>query len=979
MKKRTLLIVAIILITVSVKGFSQTIVVTTSTDSIAGSLREAINNAQSGDTIIFNQSLTEIILGEKIDINKSLTIKGNPNLIICGRGADGIFPRVFEITGDLSITVNFDNCNLFKTGFHIGETVSYNTDGGVILIRNISSTVNINSCYFKRYGGFGGTVQHYQEIPNGQNGGAIANYGGELNISNSTFSGLTAGGPVYNGNGGAICQLSGQLNLINCTFYDNSVGDNFSSNFPYIGRGSAIYSQNGNLEVTNCTFCEHTNSYTYFKPAPDYGSVTRTTSTIILNNSNLFIKNSIFFNDDNRDLAGDVNSHFISDGYNIFDQTISISDGASPTDIFNVNPGFNLIGANGYVGLDKSFWIPVCALDAAGLAIDALPADGNGAPKFDQRGHNRINTPDIGAFESEICIPTDMRAKWSPSKFGQDSWAYDMSVVDDKIVWVKDINADSISITTDGGASWVAKKLPTSTGAAGGICALSATNAYFILSTSNLKGIYMTTDGGDNWSKQTTGFNQSSSFPDVIHFWNENEGVAIGDASPNPNFEIYTTSNGGTQWNRVPDSNMPAGNNEGTYNSQESFKIVGNSILFLTNTARIFKSDNKGDTWSVINTPFHNSIDSTISFDFKDNSNGIISYCSNDGLQHKMYKTTNGGQTWDSISTTNYYQRIKYIPALNAYCSMDINGGLSYSCNDGQTWTSVSYFNYNKIRSVGYSSSGKIYWGGLGYLFCSSPLLTVTENELTIAAPANSKKTFDILSNTNWTVTSNQTWLIASNSSGSGNSTITLTATVNPTIAARSATITVSASGLTNQSITVTQVGFVLVLSVSTNELTIAAPANSTKTFNITSNTSWTTSSNQTWLTVDDASGSGNSTITLTATANPTTATRTATVTVSGDGVSNQTVSVIQDAGTTGIIDITKKDFEIYPNPANNVLFINTETENVLVSIFDLIGNLLINKQATNSEIDISNLQKGIYIVKIENKNKLIIKRFVKD
>ncbi|MBN2486075.1 MAG: hypothetical protein JXB34_08885, partial [Bacteroidales bacterium] len=438
MKKLQLLLTTIILIIVSIKCYSLSIVVTTSNDSIAGSLREAINNASSGDTIIFDQGLTEIILGVQININKSLTIKGNPNLVIRGSGVNGTFPRIFEITGDLSITVNIESSNLFKTGFHIGDTVSYNTDGAVLLISNANSIINIKSCYFKSYGASGGNVQYYPVIWYGQNGGAIANYGGTVNITNCTFSGLSAGGPVYNGNGGVLYQMSGEINLTNCTFYENSVENSFSINHPYIGRGSAIYSQNGNLDVTNCTFCEHTNSYTYFKPAPDFGSVTKSTSTIILNNSNLSIKNSIFFHDDNRDIAGDVNSQLISGGYNIFDQTISIAEGANPSDIFNINPGFTLIGVNEYVGLDKSSWIPVCALDAAGLAIDALPADGNGAPEFDQRGNIRINTPDIGASEFKGCIPTDMRAKWNPSKFGQASWASEISVVNDSVVWVRD-------------------------------------------------------------------------------------------------------------------------------------------------------------------------------------------------------------------------------------------------------------------------------------------------------------------------------------------------------------------------------------------------------------------------------------------------------------------------------------------------------------------------------------------------------------
>jgi photosystem II stability/assembly factor-like uncharacterized protein len=887
--KTNSLVIAILFMLVASKVFSQTILVTTATDSITGSLRDAIDKAHSGDTIIFDKSLTEIKLGEKIDINKSVTVIGNPNLVIRGRGASGIFPRVFEITGDLSITVNLANCKLFKTGFSIGETVSYNTDGGVILIRNTNSIVNINSCYFKRVGSFGGYIHYYTVIPNGQNGGAIANYGGVLNISNSTFSGLTAGGTVYNGNGGAICQLSGELNLTNCTFFANSVGDYFSSNFPYIGRGSAIFSQDCNLNITNCTFCDNTNYFSYLLPAPDYGGEIRTTSTIILNASNLAIKNSIFYNNNNKDLAGDITSTFSSGGYNIFDQTLSIDNGASPSDKFNCNPGFKL--NSGYVKLsNNTFWIPVCALDAAGPAIDALPPDGNGAPLYDQRGHARINTPDIGAYEFEGCIPAVMKAKWNPTRFGQNSWAFDMSVVDDNVVWVKDANSDSISITINGGALWTTKPLPVLPGfsrTAGGICALSASKAYYIVSLSDAKGIYLTTDGGDTWTKQTTGFTESNSFPDIIHFWNENEGVAIGDALPN--FEIYTTSNGGVKWNRVPYANMPSGNNEGTWNSQEAFKVVGNSIFFITSSARIFKSADKGITWSVLNTPFHNSADSTITFDFKDNNNGLVSYCSNDGLNHKIYRTTNGGQTWDSLTTTNFYQRMKYIPAANAYFSMNINGGLSYSCDDGQTWTGVSYFDAIKLRTVDYSPNGKLFWGGLGYIYYSSP-----------------------------------------------------------------------------------------VLSVSPLNLTIAAPANSTQEFNIESNTDWTASSNQTWLTASSSSGIGNSTITLTAAANPNAASRTATITVTGTGITNQTITVTQQGITTGISTLAEKDFAIYPNPVSTILYFSSKTENILISIFDIYGKLVVNKQVEGDQIDVSKLRNGIYTMKIKIPKGIVTKKFVK-
>jgi len=86
------------------------------------------------------------------------------------------------------------------------------------------------------------------------------------------------------------------------------------------------------------------------------------------------------------------------------------------------------------------------------------------------------------------------------------------------------------------------------------------------------------------------------------------------------------------------------------------------------------------------------------------------------------------------------------------------------------------------------------------------------------------------------------------------------------------------------------------ILSVSTNTLTVEAPAESTRTIDITSNLNWTATSNESWLTLSSETGIRNGTITLTATANPATTTRMATVTVSATGVPSQTIIISQPA-----------------------------------------------------------------------------------
>lgn len=86
------------------------------------------------------------------------------------------------------------------------------------------------------------------------------------------------------------------------------------------------------------------------------------------------------------------------------------------------------------------------------------------------------------------------------------------------------------------------------------------------------------------------------------------------------------------------------------------------------------------------------------------------------------------------------------------------------------------------------------------------------------------------------------------------------------------------------------------VLAVSTNSLTIGASDNSTKTFEITSNTNWKIECDLPWLKISSETGSNNISIKLTASANTATTQRTATVTVSsGTPVIQKTIIVTQD------------------------------------------------------------------------------------
>ena len=79
-------------------------------------------------------------------------------------------------------------------------------------------------------------------------------------------------------------------------------------------------------------------------------------------------------------------------------------------------------------------------------------------------------------------------------------------------------------------------------------------------------------------------------------------------------------------------------------------------------------------------------------------------------------------------------------------------------------------------------------------------------------------------------------------------------------------------------------------------------------------------------------------------------------------------------------IEVAENDFVIYPNPVNDRLYIETETEVKEVVVYDIFGRRQELSAVSHqlSAIDVSNLNSGIYFVKVVTSEGEIVKRFVK-
>ena len=85
---------------------------------------------------------------------------------------------------------------------------------------------------------------------------------------------------------------------------------------------------------------------------------------------------------------------------------------------------------------------------------------------------------------------------------------------------------------------------------------------------------------------------------------------------------------------------------------------------------------------------------------------------------------------------------------------------------------------------------------------------------------------------------------------------------------------------------------------------------------------------------------------------------------------------------TLGIPENNLLSFEMYPNPASDVLTVQlpTGTEKAEVSVFDYTGRLVSSKtiSSNDSTLDVQNISKGIYIIRVATNSKIGVQRFIK-
>jgi hypothetical protein len=100
----------------------------------------------------------------------------------------------------------------------------------------------------------------------------------------------------------------------------------------------------------------------------------------------------------------------------------------------------------------------------------------------------------------------------------------------------------------------------------------------------------------------------------------------------------------------------------------------------------------------------------------------------------------------------------------------------------------------------------------------------------------------------------------------------------------------------------------------------------------------------------------------------------------------NSMYGTVTVTGTASVEDVGFFNFNLFPNPVVNV--VNIKFENIIndpikIEIYDVVGKLIFKNieyltDENKLSIDISNLNRGVYILKVYSENVVSLKKFIK-
>ncbi|HEY3251682.1 MAG TPA: YCF48-related protein [Ignavibacteria bacterium] len=320
---------------------------------------------------------------------------------------------------------------------------------------------------------------------------------------------------------------------------------------------------------------------------------------------------------------------------------------------------------------------------------------------------NNIYAPTSSS--AQLYYTTNGGTNWSIVSTGTTATLYDVCFKDVNTGWVCG-SSTAVRATTNGGANWTSVNTGLSSSSFYELDYISNTlyvtgNSFYIYKSTNdgttwdsishtgsqvytstyyafdLNATTMaavgafgltntSTNSGANWIAHNP-LIYSSTLNDI---WCDNMNgkvIAVGSVAPTP---IMYSSNGGITWSTDPGLPIPVALN--------GIKMINSNTGYVCgSTNRVFKTTNGGTNWDSVSTAIGTST-TLYCPDFIDANTGWVS-----GSSGRIFKTTNGGSNWTLLTTgsTSTLYRIDMVDA-NTGWFVGSSGAVRKTTDGGTTW-----------------------------------------------------------------------------------------------------------------------------------------------------------------------------------------------------------------------------------------------------------------------------------------------------
>ena len=247
---------------------------------------------------------------------------------------------------------------------------------------------------------------------------------------------------------------------------------------------------------------------------------------------------------------------------------------------------------------------------------------------------------------------------WRVLDTGSTAQFRGLSAVSSQVAWASGTGG-TVLRTTDGGRSWRSVGPPgTADLQFRDIEALDARHAAILsIGEGEQSRIYVTRNGGVSWT-ETFRNTEPAAFYDCLAFFDPLHGIALSDPV-NGKFRIASTSDGGASWTVAPDAGMPpALPGEFAFAASGTCLVTASTLShtsawFATGgstSARVFRTHNRGATWSVSDSPIPSGPTAGIySLAFRDPWHGIAvggDFTAPTVAPDAAATSRDGGRTW---------------------------------------------------------------------------------------------------------------------------------------------------------------------------------------------------------------------------------------------------------------------------------------------------------------------------------------------